>query len=272
MVYTLKNEKLTVSISSLGGEIVALDGGAGYDKGCIWDASPAWPRHAPVCFPWCGRLENGYFMEDGRRYEGGVHGFLRDLEHTLVEQGEDFIRLRGVWQGDERVFPWSFSCDTEHRLEGESVVTTLTATNTGKVPMPAQIGFHSALRCPFTADKKPTDYRFRFEKPEAPDGTDALPITEGMFDSDSICFENLASNWVQVEEKEKGRYLRVSTERVPYVLLWTKPELPGFVCIEPWLGYPGPGESLWTRPGSVTLAPGEALRHTQRLTVDTSKK
>ncbi|HIY21439.1 MAG TPA: aldose 1-epimerase family protein, partial [Candidatus Flavonifractor merdigallinarum] len=71
----------------------------------------------------------------------------------------------------------------------------------------------------------------------------------------------------QVEEKGTGRYLRVDTKGFPFVLLWSKPGIPDFVCIEPWMGYPGPGHDLMGRPGAMELAPGASFSRTQRITV-----
>ena len=56
-------------------------------------------------------------------------------------------------------------------------------------------------------------------------------------------------------------------EGYPYVLLWSQPGLPGFLCIEPWSGYIGPGRDLIDRPGTLLLVPGQTFSRTQRLTV-----
>lgn len=42
----------------------------------LWQADPAvWNRHAPILFPYCGRLKGGAFTHNGVSYEGGQHGF-----------------------------------------------------------------------------------------------------------------------------------------------------------------------------------------------------
>ena len=51
------------------------------------------------------------------------------------------------------------------------------------------------------------------------------------------------------------------------MLLWSQPGIPGFVCIEPWQGYPGPQEALDQRPGAVVLAPGERRQWQQAITL-----
>ncbi len=105
----------------------------------------------------------------------------------------------------------------------------------------------------------------RFQRPEAPGGRDIFPLEPHVFDHDSICFPGLESRWVQVEEKGTGAFLRIETAGWPYVLLWSPPGIPGFVCIEPCSGYPGHDPAA--RPGVGMLEPGESMTLVQRLTV-----
>ena len=56
MIYTLKNDKLTAEISSLGAELISVKDGAGYEY--IWQGED-WNGHAPVLFPLCGRINGG---------------------------------------------------------------------------------------------------------------------------------------------------------------------------------------------------------------------
>lgn len=268
MEYTIENGNLALTVSAHGAEPRLLTGLGSAPWGWLWEGkADVWGRWAPVCFPWCGKLEDGWFEDQGRRYYGGQHGFLRDVEHTLVEQGRESLLFRFDWQADRERWPWNFTFETRHALLGRSLVTTCTVYNRDSRPMPIQLGFHPGLRCPFDPDKTPQDYQIRFEQPESPDGTCLFALEPEVFDNDSICFPNLNSAWVQVEEKETGRYLRVDTRDFPYVLLWSKPGIPNFVCIEPWTGYPGPGHDLSARPGATLLAPGGHFSRTQRITV-----
>lgn len=269
MDYTVENEVLRLRAGTKGAELWELCRKDAPEVPLLWSADPAvWNRHAPVLFPWCARVEDNWFEFNGKRYENlPQHGFNRDLEHTLVEQSSDSLTFRLDWPGDEVKFPWSFTFETRHTLKGNQVETVCTGTNTSSVPMPAQLGFHAGLRCPFTPGKQYSDYVIRFEQPEAPDGSDVFPLGADCFDRGSTCFQNLKSKWLQVEEKETGKYLRVNTEGFPYVLLWSPKGCYDFICIEPWSGFAGPGHDLAQRPGTVMLAPGESLSKTHLLTV-----
>ena len=241
MLYTIENEVLSVTANTLGGELWDISTVGDSPVPCLWDGTPGiWPRRAPVCFPWCGAVEEGWFQEGDLRFPAGVHGFVRDLEHTLVRRDGRQLAFRLEWPGDASRRPWAFTFETVHALEGGRLVTTCTAVNRSGRAMPVQMGFHPGFRCPLDPGRPLTDYAVRFQLPEAPGGTDLLPLTPGLFDKGSLCLPSLRSAWVRLEERDTGRYLQVEPEGAPYLLLWSQPGIPGFLCIEPWSGYPGP--------------------------------
>lgn len=247
MEYTLKKGDFTVTVSDHGAELRRLT----YKKqDLMWDAKPdIWAKTAPVCFPWVGKLAGGEGTFMGRYARGPQHGFARDLDHVLVSQGEDFLRFRLSWPG-EGDWPWPFSLETEHRITEEGAVTTCTAVNAGNSPMAMQLGFHPGFVCPFLPGTEIEEYQARFESGLV------VPMTRDLFDNDSIRYDDFG-RWARLEHRESGKYIQVGTEGFYCVLLWSKPGIPGFVCIEPWQGYPGPQEALDRRPGAVVLAAGE---------------
>ena len=270
MDYRVENELLTLTVSDHGAELQDLRRKAAPDAPLLWDGKKEhWPRRAPICFPWCGRVEENWYEFEGKRYEGlPQHGFVRDLDHTLAEQTPASLTFRLDWPGDEKLWPCAFTLDTRHALEGNMLVTTCTARNRSDKPMPVQLGFHVGLRCPFTPGKTLEDYLIRWEKPEAPGDRDFFPLDHHSFDNDSICFPGLASEWLQVEEKGTGKHLRVETGNWPYVLIWSAKGVPDFVCIEPWTGFLGPGHDLSRRPGTEMLLSGQTFSRVHRLTVE----
>ena len=79
MEYTLENEYLKLTVASLGAEVVSLVRKSdGVEH--IWQADPAvWGQHAPILFPYAGRLPEGKMTAKGRLFEGlSAHGFARD--------------------------------------------------------------------------------------------------------------------------------------------------------------------------------------------------
>lgn len=262
MLSTINSGELRVTVNSAGAELWAVQALAAgrAETECLWDGSGGhWPRRAPLCFPWCGRLEGDYFEHGGKKYPGGGHGFARDLEHELLSATDTELVYRLAWPGDSERWPWAFELTTRHSVSGRTLKCEVTGVNRSSEPMPTQLGFHPGFRCPLTPGGTPQDCLVRFEKPELPGGTDVFRLPPEVFDNDSLCFESIESGWVQLEERATGCYIRVRTSGFPFVLLWSQPKIPGFVCIEPWLGYPGPGHDLAQRPGARLLAPGESI-------------
>ena len=92
-----------------GAEAVSLKNAAGQEM--LWQADPAvWKRHAPILFPWTGKLTGGAFTHKGKTYPGGQHGFARDVEHTLLCAEGDTIRLelRSDEKSKAERFPFDF--------------------------------------------------------------------------------------------------------------------------------------------------------------------
>ena len=92
MKYELKKGGFSAVIESRGGELISFRDPEGREY--IWSGNPAyWPGRNPLLFPIVGNLENGAVRFGGVTYEMGRHGFARDNDFALVEQGEDFIVL-----------------------------------------------------------------------------------------------------------------------------------------------------------------------------------
>ena len=109
MQATIHNEFLTLTVDTHGAEAVSLKNAAGEEM--LWQADPAiWKRHAPILFPWTGKLVDGTFTAKGKTWKGGQHGFARDLEHTLLRAEGDTIQLE--LRADDAIkaerFPYDF--------------------------------------------------------------------------------------------------------------------------------------------------------------------
>ena len=169
MQATIHNEFLTLTVDTHGAEAVSLKNAAGEEM--LWQADPAiWKRHAPILFPWTGKLKDGSFTHGGKTYKGGQHGFARDVEHTLRKAEGDTIRLE--LRPDETMkaerFPFDFVLTSTFRLDGKTLHHTLTVSNPGSEELRFGIGYHPAFCVPFDAEHTVEDYEFRFDQPESP--------------------------------------------------------------------------------------------------------
>ena len=156
MQATIHNEFLTLTVDTHGAEAVSLKNAAGEEM--LWQADPAiWKRHAPILFPWTGKLTGGTFTANGKTYKGGQHGFARDVEHTLLRAEGDTIQLE--LRADDAMkaerFPFDFVLTSTFRLEGKTVHHTLTVQNPAEAAQELRfgIGYHPAFNVPF--DERP---------------------------------------------------------------------------------------------------------------------
>lgn len=291
MQATIQNEFLTLTVDTHGAEAVSLKNAAGQEM--LWQADKTvWGRHAPILFPWTGKLPGGSFTHQGVRYKGGQHGFARDLEHTLLRAEGDTIQLelRSGEQTKDR-FPFDFVLVSTFRLEGKTVHHTLTVRNPGPQELRFGIGYHPAFNIPFDAQHTTTDYEFRFDRPESPliidarpngllsgknyyqwKNTDKIQLTDDLFANDSFCMAGLRSGTLGIYEKDTGRNITCDIAGYPYTLIWSAlSETIHFVCIEPWRSLTGaendPQE--WSeRAAAAVLAEGEEYSTTLSTTFD----
>lgn len=177
MQYTIENEYLRLTVDTHGAEAVSVVNKATGAE-MLWCGDPAvWGRHAPILFPYTGKLTGGKMIAKGKEYAGGQHGFARDVEHTLLKAEGDTIQLE--LRSDDAIkaerFPFDFVLTSTFRLDGKTVHHTLTVRNPGTEELRFGIGYHPAFNIPFDAQHTTTDYEFRFDQPESPVILDARP-------------------------------------------------------------------------------------------------
>lgn len=287
MEYTLENEYLKVTVTTWGAQVksvVRKSDGVEH----IWQADKAvWGYHAPILFPHTGKVVDGKILAKGAEYESGQHGFARLMEHSLVLESPDRIILELRDSEETRKhFPYAFRLMSTFTLEGAALIHTLTVENHDDEAMPYGIGFHPAFTVPFDEHHTAADYELRFSEMESPlcigclpnglvhgncyylgSNIIAIPIDEKLFSRDSHCMVNLRSKTMGVYERGSGRGVVCTIENFPYTLIWSKPGMPKFVCIEPWESLPSPekGSSDWLqKPAAAILAPGQSRDTTLR--------
>ena len=282
MQYTIENDTLRLTVDSHGAEAVSvIHKPTGAEM--LWCADKAlWGRHAPILFPYTGKLTGGKMIAKGQEYAGGQHGFARDVEHTLARQTDDTLEF--VLRADAQTlprWPYDFVLRSTFVLDGSTVHHTLCVENPSEVQLRFGIGYHPAFAIPFDDRHTTEDYEIRFDGIESPlcvsalpngllngqsyylaRNTDAIPLTDELFDHDSHCMVNLRSAHVALVEKDTGRSVCCNVEGYPYVLIWSQATKPlRVVCIEPWHSLPGEedGPLAWDeRPCAASLNRGES--------------
>ena len=153
MKYTIENDKLKITVDSLGAElcsVVCKADGAEH----IWEGDPAvWEGKAPILFPYTGRLPEGKFTVDGKTFEGGIHGFAKHFEHTMVRCESNILAMELVSSPETlEKWPFAFRLESTFLLDGDTLHHSLRVKNTGDVSFKFGIGFHPGFAIPFDSN------------------------------------------------------------------------------------------------------------------------
>lgn len=281
----LATDTLSLSVAALGAEMQYLRTASGVDL--LWHGDAAfWSGRAPVLFPIVGRAVNDVIAVGEHRATMPQHGFARRSPFALTEQTDVMCRhsLTDTAQSRE-VYPFSFSLDVVHQLDGNTLRVSVKVRNGGSTPMPFGFGFHPAFNWPLPGAKGQAHHvtlaqggapkRVEIEdgllRPVAVDGPfkdGDLVVEEALFTDGALVFPNGAD--ALRYGPRGGPSLSFEFDNLPDLALW-RPKGAPFLCIEPWHGtasYLGDGPQMSVRPNITTLAAGEVSRFGYAVTVD----
>ncbi|MDO5418313.1 MAG: aldose 1-epimerase family protein [Lachnospiraceae bacterium] len=279
----LENQDLILEIDAHGGELSRI-----YDKNhgreVLWEAEPSvWGRHAPILFPFVGKVSGGVYRFQGSTYKMGQHGFARDMDFALLSKTEDEVWYTlSSTEETRKKYPFSFRLETGHRLDGNRIHVMWKVVNTGEDTMYFMLGGHPAFKTPegygvhdFTLDF----HRRNEEGPlhyQAPDENgyqvDALsgslelsdgrtPIVPGFFETVlTYIFDKGQVEQVSLLLPGQVPYVTIHCPKIPYMGVWTVEKTHPFVCLEPWFGRcdkDGYAGELQDREGELSLAAGQ---------------
>lgn len=279
---TIQNDILKVTIALKGAQIRNLTDGS---KEYIWQADEKiWGNSAPVLFPICGRLNNNYYLYDGRRYDMEIHGFARKSTFAVEYEDIEGVTLLLVSnEGTRRVYPFKFEFRVVFKLHGQSLHVTYSVKNTGDGSMYFSFGGHEGYACPqgveeytlsFPEDTVLTRYMLRngFLYGDTEDirlQNHCLPLRYSEFEKCTYLFQNLKSQSVILSEKNGDRSIKVDFEGFPALALWTLQDRK-YLCIEPWCGISEQENAesrLEEKQGMNCLGSGETFSRTHTITI-----
>jgi len=256
MIQTLKNDLLTVEISSHGAELQSIKDNRMQHEFLYQGNTKFWGRRSPVLFPLVGSVWEGKFRMDGKEFEMGQHGFARDCEFEIMncdKEDEAWFYLESTDETYKK-YPRRFRLEIGYRLEEARLSVMWRIKNLDEMDMPFHIGAHPAFNYPdFNAKDDIHGYLFvdrdnlhtqllkekgcvgTEEMDIEKDENEMIPITNNIFYINTIILASQNVRRVSLLDKEKGAYLSVLFN-APVVGIWSpSPEAP-FVCIEPWYG------------------------------------
>ena len=118
-MHVLENEFLKVTVADAGAELSSvIDKESGLER--LHDANPeVWNRHAPILFPFVGKVVGGTYRIGEKEYEMKTqHGFARDMEFELVEVDEKQVVHRLLPNENTRkIYPYEYELLVTHQLD-----------------------------------------------------------------------------------------------------------------------------------------------------------
>lgn len=283
MQYTIRNEHMQAVIDSLGAELVSLQlDGHEY----LWQGDPAfWRGHAPVLFPFVGRLQGGTYTLHGTEYALRIHGLAKYYDFTPEKEEKDALTLSLSANEETRAqYPFSFRFLVTYRLKERRLAITFRVENEGAEMMYFGLGGHPGFRAPMEEGEDFTDCYLEFSEASHPDRvlfsdgvltlgkTKPYPLEEGkilrlhhdLFDHDAVVLTDMP--WtVSLKSTKSSRSVTVSYPGMPYVGFWHAVKKPApYVCIEPWVSLPGRDgitEDFAAMSGLQRLAPGKTYEN-----------
>ncbi|MBU9728990.1 aldose epimerase family protein [Diplocloster modestus] len=252
----MENDRLLIEVDDLGAELTRI-----YDKynkrEVIWEGDPAyWKRHAPILFPFIGKVNGNVYRYHGKEYPSGQHGFARDLPFELKDQGPDFVSHTLEANDDTMmVYPFLFRLKVTHTLKGNRLKVAWKVTNYGNSTMYFSVGGHPAFQLPVDSALGCAGWKIRLGEGKRPvyrllnaeglcdmSKTYPLELSDGVytidehtFARDALIFEGQQIKRAGIEFPDGTPYVNLICEDFPYLGIWSAQGAP-FICLEPWFG------------------------------------
>ena len=290
MLYTIKNEAMSVSIDTLGAELQSITGADGTEYLWYGDAD-YWRGRATNLFPYVGRMTDGTYIYNGKKYPMGPHGFARNMEFSAQQEGDTCVAFTLTDTAETReCYPFRFAFSVIYALVGAELRITYRVENKGDNIMHFGLGGHPGFRLPLEEGKCFEDYRITFAQPCRPsrallapsymmsgvetlyqlENDTTLHLRHDLFDDDAIILRHFDKT-MTLSAGEGSRGVRVHIPQMPCVGIWhtVKKEAP-FVCIEPWVSLPsrdGVIEDISQQSDLITLPVGKTYENEWSITL-----
>jgi galactose mutarotase-like enzyme len=284
--HTLESSGISATIKAEGAELCSLKNHDGLEL--LWQAGPAWPRHAPNLFPIVGRLKNDELRHQGKTYPLTQHGFARDRTFAWRERGKTSCTLDLTDDATSRArFPFAFRLAVTYTMDDVHLDVRFEISNTGTEILPASLGGHPAFNWPLLPGVPKEAYAIHFsndepapirrlrsgllrEKPEpTPIEGKYLALSEQLFTDDAVILDRPASTSIRYAA-DHGPSIGLQWQGFREFGIWSKPDGAPFLCLEPWRGFASPvgfdGEFL-DKPGIMKIEPGKTEILSYRISV-----
>ena len=284
MLYTIKNEFLTVAVSDFAGELQSIRTPDGAEH--LWQGNALyWERRAPLLFPFCGRFWGGHATVNGVPCNPGAHGFLQHRTMRLVSHSSLAVTLRLDADAETlTLYPFDFSFLLTYTLHANTLTVQAEIRNNGKTRMFYGYGGHPGFCLPDAAKGLNSHYlvfsgtraqKINFDENNffPTGGSVPFPLgADGRFDLRDDLFATGSFFLCEMPEQvtltsdHAPHSITLSYPGFPFLGFWKNPSPDArFLCIEPWCGMPshsGEITELTTHSELQRLAADQVNTHT----------
>lgn len=291
MNFTIKNDKLTVTICDKGAELQSILGADGTEY--LWQADPkVWDEKAPNLFPYIARLTDGTYTVYGNEYKMLIHGFAKYMTLQAEDQTEDSITFRLDSSEETKAqYPFAFTYRITYTLKDHTLLIKTTVENHDEKRMFFGVGGHPGFCVPLEEGLTFEDYYLEFAEKAVPtrigfsetcflNGEDRIyELEEGrrislkhdLFDEDAIVLKHMAKT-VRLGSEKGTHSVTVTYPDFAYLGFWHMPRMEApYVCIEPWTSLPsreGVIEDLAQQSDLIALDAGKTYETVWSIAVD----
>lgn len=282
MLYHIKNDFLTVTVSDLGAELQSVLDTHGREY--IWQGDPSiWGDRSPVLFPFCGRTYNGKATADGIPCNIPLHGFFRSRIADGRAEGKDMVFTQISDEETLSRYPYPFRVEVRYHLNERTLTVETAVTNIGDQTMHYAYGAHPG----FALTDPTEEYSVRFGKKQDvrsvdfsadacyPIGGsspfpliegDTIPLSEAQFEVGSFFLCKMPDTATLFQKNRP--IVTLHYPAFSYLGFWKVPNAK-FLCIEPWCSLPAyEGETVEfsARPDFLHLEAGASKKHIYTIT------
>ena len=253
MLYEIKNDNITLVVSSLGAEPQSL---VFQGREYLWNGDKAyWFRRAPLLFPMIGPTKDSKISVDGVLYDMPNNGFARDTEFTLVEKKEESVtlRLEDSEKSRRENYPFGFVLTVTYSLlpDGYEAKDEIEA----KDDLYYTFGWHPAFSLDINGKGTELDtYSITFseeerlEKKTAIDGVfrytpdfvvgKSFRISRELTDVGAIILDGVKSQEVTLTSSSGPHGVKATMGDMTTLTVWTcTPQRGQYVCVEPMVSF-----------------------------------
>ncbi len=281
MIVTLKSDNRTISVDTIGGELISYIDQNGLER--LWNGDKSiWAGHSPILFPIIGTVENGEYTYNGKSYSITKHGVLRNREFSLLSQDNTSVTLES--NSDEKtlaMYPFKYSFRVRHEVKESGFTTTFEVENRDQKELFFSVGGHPSFSCPLYDNEEFSDYYIEAEGLSRTRALeicgddpinrnkvnsffakeDKIPLSYSLLDDKVILLEEIEAKELTLKSNNHTKSMRITFEDFRNIALWTfGSKQARYICIEPWNGIPAiekESGKIEEKPYIISLKPAE---------------